>query len=205
MKRTKGKEKCTTEREERNTTTSTTSKCIPIIHRWVDSKVCSLKSCSQGINITTKNRVVVLATNQKILNKKRRKQTPSSSKSKKTKGGGVESASANDEDQYFVQWNEDRNVFHSHCWQALLNEKNLNSTERQLIDSGLSTVEYFDDVSTVIETAKQFAEFWKNSFHSVIFTGAGISASAGIATYRGTDGMIFVFLFFFKFFILLSI
>ena len=37
--------------------------------------------------------------------------------------------------------------------------------------------------------AKEIAALMKQSSHTVVFTGAGISASAGIATYRGREGI----------------
>ena len=45
--------------------------------------------------------------------------------------------------------------------------------------------EYFETDSKVKERAVELAHLIKNSKHTVIYTGAGLSTAAGIADFRG--------------------
>lgn len=98
--------------------------------------------------------------------------------------------------QLELQWDctKTTNCFHYSCWTAALDpgakrETRYEKIEFNLLNSVVETVERFDGVSTVRAQAKEFARLLEGSSHTVCFTGAGVSASAGIPTYRGADGI----------------
>jgi NAD+-dependent protein deacetylase sirtuin 6 len=51
------------------------------------------------------------------------------------------------------------------------------------------TAEIAESLSLLKQKAKQIADLMRSSSHTIVFTGAGISVSAGIPTYRGIDGI----------------
>jgi len=53
---------------------------------------------------------------------------------------------------------------------------------------GSEITEYFDDADVLQAKVKKLADLVRSSKYCVAFTGAGISASSGIATYRGPQG-----------------
>lgn len=77
---------------------------------------------------------------------------------------------------------------HYKCWNDILNDKSVSSTEMRMIDRVSDTLERYDTEETLLNQAKEVADLICNSNHIVCFTGAGISASAGISTYRGAAG-----------------
>lgn len=85
------------------------------------------------------------------------------------------------------------NSFHFQCWndvkQKLPSRKRVGTVEFNLMREVEDTVERFDGVLQIEQQAKKLAEILRNSSHTVCFTGAGISASAGIPTYRGAEGI----------------
>lgn len=58
----------------------------------------------------------------------------------------------------------------------------------EVINDDVDPVEYFDDENTVEQNAKQLAQWLRESKHAVIYTGAGVSTSAGIPDFRGPNG-----------------
>ena len=84
------------------------------------------------------------------------------------------------------------NAFHWECWQGVrmsIRHTDPNRVESRLIAAVQPLVERFDSGQVIELAAKEFAEMLASSKHTVCFTGAGISASAGIATYRGSEGI----------------
>ena len=49
--------------------------------------------------------------------------------------------------------------------------------------------EYFDSIEKLAATAEQLAKLIRESRHCVVYTGAGISTSAGISDFRGPNGV----------------
>jgi formylmethanofuran dehydrogenase subunit B len=58
----------------------------------------------------------------------------------------------------------------------------------EVINDGIDEVEYFDEEHIVEEKAKQLAQWLRDANHAVIYTGAGVSTSAGIPDFRGPNG-----------------
>jgi len=52
-----------------------------------------------------------------------------------------------------------------------------------------SLVEHHDEPEVLLAKVKELADLVRSSQYTVAFTGAGISSSAGLATYRGPDGV----------------
>ncbi len=130
-------------------------------------KCCSLQSCdSRQINIQTDSYVEIKATPLK---------------------GSI------------IAWGLNGDAkFHKTCWDNLLkssrarNPKNitikLSDKEKLLIKEASKTVEYHDSVDKVQIEGARIAELIKSSKHCIVFSGAGISTSAGIGDYRGKEG-----------------
>jgi NAD+-dependent protein deacetylase sirtuin 6 len=98
-----------------------------------------------------------------------------------------------------IKWNKNQssNYFHQKCWDDLQEECSstpnprgrIGTTEFNLMRAVDETIEKFDTFELLRKDAKQIADLLKQSRHTVAFTGAGLSASAGIPTYRGADGI----------------
>jgi hypothetical protein len=85
------------------------------------------------------------------------------------------------------------NAFHWDCWKRVeascTNTRGVGRTESGLMNSVVEVVEKYDSVDDIREAAQSFADKLANATHIVCFTGAGISAAAGIPTYRGSEGI----------------
>jgi NAD-dependent SIR2 family protein deacetylase len=104
-----------------------------------------------------------------------------------------------------VRWDPQRcGFFHQDCWQhleaaaarpsrkrgAAAGAAALSADDVMLINEVVETCEIFEPLASMLAKAKQFADLLRASKHVVSFTGAGISAAAGIPTYRGAaDGI----------------
>ena len=87
--------------------------------------------------------------------------------------------------------------FHEQCWKSLLKNCNARSKrialgisdqEKELILEAAETAEYHDSAEDVKREAARIASLIRSSEHCVVFSGAGISTSAGIGDYRGKEG-----------------
>jgi len=65
----------------------------------------------------------------------------------------------------------------------------LSDAERALVDQVADTCERFSTHLAVLAQAKLLAQLLRERKHTVAFTGAGVSVSAGIPDYRGTAGV----------------
>jgi NAD+-dependent protein deacetylase sirtuin 6 len=95
-----------------------------------------------------------------------------------------------------IKWkrNESSNYFHRKCWEDLSSSPKtargrIGTTESNLMQEVEETIERFDTLELLRNYAKEIADLIRQSRHTVAFTGAGLSASAGIPTYRGADGI----------------
>lgn len=89
-------------------------------------------------------------------------------------------------------------VFHRNCWDIVVKTCRMRSKkrapfvlstlEKSLVKEALKTAEFHDSLDTVAKEALRIADLIKNANHCVVFTGAGISTSAGIGDYRGKSG-----------------
>lgn len=90
-------------------------------------------------------------------------------------------------------------LFHNDCWAEVLknararSKKNVSLTditaeEKALIKEASKTVEFHDSYQSIRDKAARIAALIKKSRYCVVFTGAGVSTSAGIGDYRGKGG-----------------
>ncbi|GFO20192.1 NAD-dependent deacetylase sirtuin-6 [Plakobranchus ocellatus] len=111
-------------------------------------------------------------------------------------------------DSFIVHWKKNGEaVFHQKCWDRLLYASQKRKQkfskcdatsdeplqiqmecEKEMICSASETAEMYDAKATIVEAAKKIANLLKSSNHCVIFTGAGISTSAGLGDFRGKGG-----------------
>lgn len=92
------------------------------------------------------------------------------------------------------QWDCTRssNNFHWLCWCRLREEAARQSTRLESIAHNMfsavdETVERFDGIDSIRQCARICAPLLNASRYTVCFTGAGVSAAAGIPTYRGAE------------------
>jgi len=81
-----------------------------------------------------------------------------------------------------------RSQFHQACWKEAKKKVTL-AKEKRAVKLAQKTLERFDSIETLKQQAKTVAELLKNSKRSMVVSGAGISVTAGIPTYRGTAGI----------------
>lgn len=128
-------------------------------------KTCCFKECSEGpINPETCSSVEVKATLSRGLKKKQ-----------------IDLA---------VAWSSNGEaVFHDQCWRSLLKSARARSKkpsvklaneEREMIKEANKTAEYHDSADQLRRSAMKIGDLILNAKHCVVFTGAGISTSAGI-------------------------
>ena len=101
-----------------------------------------------------------------------------------------------------ISWTENgRQAMHWSCWEGLnkpLVRKNgtsnsmmMSPSETRLLNAAKKTLERFDSIGNIQALAERAASLThaEGARQLVAFTGAGISAAAGIPAYRGTDGL----------------
>lgn len=94
--------------------------------------------------------------------------------------------------QFRVKWNLQKTVdyVHFNCWEETLQaRKSLISAEQKILAEIEEYIEKFDTHETLQRLVSEVVELVLPTNKIVAFTGAGVSASAGLATYRGADGI----------------
>ena len=86
------------------------------------------------------------------------------------------------------QLNEKASPFHATCWDGLTST-DLTSVERNLLVHIEETVEKYQALGNLAASVTALVDLLKQSNHTISFTGAGISVSSGIPTYRGAEGI----------------
>jgi len=104
---------------------------------------------------------------------------------------------------FLLQWNErcqgdhknkgynSVNFIHQSCWEIVcMEETKTSKKEVNIINEVAATMEKYDDIATIIEKIKRWVlPLLLASSSTVAFTGAGLSVSAGLYTYRGAGGI----------------
>jgi mono-ADP-ribosyltransferase sirtuin 6 len=79
---------------------------------------------------------------------------------------------------------------HLHCWGKLLQERHLlMKKEDNIVGDVEDYLEKFSPYSVVKDQVDEVLQLLLAAKRTVYFTGAGVSASSGIPTYRGADGI----------------
>ena len=101
-------------------------------------------------------------------------------------------------DSFYINWtvkdDTSEAMFHTECWDVLLksararSKKNnvvaLCSTETSMVREAAKTAEQHDSVKKMKAEATRISQMIEQAKHCVVFTGAGISTSAGIGDFR---------------------
>lgn len=96
-----------------------------------------------------------------------------------------------------VNWSiEGEATFHGICWEELSrlskSRRKISpvfvSQEKAMIKEAIKTAEFHDSLLIIQQKACLVAQMLLASKHCIVFTGAGISTSAGIGDYRGKSG-----------------
>lgn len=99
--------------------------------------------------------------------------------------------SAAGSDEYILDWDSKGGaVLHIDCWNEVLRNARIrrskgatikiSSVEKSLIKEAAKTAEFHDSQITIQNKAKKIADLIVNAKYGIVFTGAGISTSAGI-------------------------
>ena len=95
--------------------------------------------------------------------------------------------------KFKVKWDTSKNVnfFHLSCWETLLDNpgRELSKPEKTTLNSVMETVEKFSSLDVVKKQVEVVVDMLVNANQIVAFTGSGVSAAAGIPTYRGAAGI----------------
>ena len=141
--------------------------------RWFDHHKCARIGCTRQ-TMSPGCAAVVVATDEKYR--------------RKCANGGSQR-------QRLVAWVPNgRQALHRACWDEV---KSLAAgAEKTLVASAAKSAEFYDANVTIRENARQAAEILlgraqpgSKDLALAAFTGAGVSAAAGVATYRGTAGI----------------
>ncbi len=91
-----------------------------------------------------------------------------------------------------VQWdvNHVSEYFHATCWDGLIEGNGVSRAESRLLEHVAETTECYDTIEKVREVVRsKIIPIMRTAKRVVCFTGAGVSAAAGIPTYRGATGI----------------
>ena len=139
-----------------------------------DSLTCSLKTCSGHINPATEKHVEIQA-------------------------GLPEKNVTHFLLKCAVRWTKaGEAMFHESCWKDVLksararNQKKaaikMSFEEQALVKEASKTAEFHDSFEQIKQEATRITSLIRSASHCIVFTGAGISTSAGIGDYRGKGG-----------------
>lgn len=143
--------------------------------RWFDGKACALVGCGRGGALSGGCAAVAIATDERL----RRRLVGK-------KGGGAAP---------LVKWVANgRQALHRECWDLLQNSVRRGSgrtVEAAMVSEAQDTAEYFDSDAAVRAAAGRVCALLRAGRDRplAVFTGAGVSETAGIPTYRGTAGI----------------
>lgn len=100
--------------------------------------------------------------------------------------------------QLQLKWdsNKESNYFHKDCYDTVTKgnsksykNRTIQKLELSAVKTVEDTIERFDTIDKVKDCVAKLAAAIRRSSYSFCFTGAGISAAAGIPTYRGAEGI----------------
>ena len=81
------------------------------------------------------------------------------------------------------------------CWKTIVKSSRVKGPEcefsleeQEMISEASKTAEFFNSYSEIKQDAKRIAQMILSAKHATVFTGAGISTSAGIGDFRGKGG-----------------
>ena len=107
-----------------------------------------------------------------------------------------------DKSEFVINWDISKaaNYFHSDCLlplmypksrrqQSSLPSQKISSAERSVLDTVEESIERFSTMEILHEQIQRLATLMQDALSIVAFTGAGISVSAGMMTYRGAEGI----------------
>lgn len=95
--------------------------------------------------------------------------------------------------KFRISWDVSKatNFMHFACWEEARKAAGISASERRIVSEVEDTLERFSSLPALITEVDKVVQIMiaKETKQVVCFTGAGISASAGIPTYRGADGI----------------
>ena len=93
--------------------------------------------------------------------------------------------------QLTLTWNVRKrvNYLHEICWDKCWEDSLLSRPDKKLLGPILDSVERYSNIAAVREQVSKVVPLLLSSRSTICFTGSGISASAGLYTYRGAGGI----------------
>ena len=92
--------------------------------------------------------------------------------------------------KFQIKWDaaKMKDFVHANCWNVIKNSS-LNRSEMLVVADAAETFELSCSFEELKLLTREVAVLLAKSTHTVCFTGAGVSVSSGLPTYRGTDGI----------------
>ena len=97
--------------------------------------------------------------------------------------------------KFLIDWDssttsESVEYFHLSCFETIYpNHPDLKSSEKRLLMSVVDDIEKYQSSNSLLPAISEISLLFRSTKHAVCFTGAGISVSSGIPTYRGALGI----------------
>ena len=97
--------------------------------------------------------------------------------------------------KFLIDWNsstttESVEYFHLSCFEAIYpDHADLRSAEKRLLLSVVDDMEKYQSSNSLQPVMAEISKLFRSTKHAVCFTGAGVSVSSGIPTYRGALGI----------------